>query len=91
MDWSIVALWIAFGIICSVIHKKKGYSPVAGFCWGFFLAIIGLIVVLLESTKEEHDSNLQDNKGLSIGHWFAIFLGIGLIGIIMFLVVINHI
>lgn len=27
-----VIIWIALGIICAVIHKNKGYSPIAGFC-----------------------------------------------------------
>ena len=28
---------IAMGILCAFIHKNKGYSPIAGFCLGFFL------------------------------------------------------
>ena len=80
-----VIIWIALGIICAFIHKNKGYSPISGFCWGFFFSIIGLIVVLLEKTKEEHDMEMADKKGLSMGQWFAIFLGVGVIGIIIFL------
>jgi len=39
---------IAMGILCAFIHKNKGYSPIAGFCLGFFFFIIGLIIVLVE-------------------------------------------
>ena len=84
-----VIIWIVLGIICAVIHKNKGYSPVAGFCWGFFLSIIGLIVVLLEKTKEEHDMEMTNKKGLSMGQWMAIFLGIGIVLIIIFFIVMN--
>lgn len=78
-------IWIVLGMICANIHKKKGYSPVAGFCWGFFLSIIGLIVVLLEKDKAEHDEEMANKKGLSVVQWLAIFLGVGIVGIIIFL------
>ena len=63
MDISIgtVIVWLAIGVICSIMHKNKGYSPVAGFCWGFFLGIIGLIVVLVEKNKDEKINN-EKNK-----------------------------
>lgn len=31
-----IILWIACGIICAIIHKKKGYSPVTGFYGDFY-------------------------------------------------------
>lgn len=76
-------IWIGLGIACAIIHKNKGYSPIAGFCWGFFLSIIGLVVVLLEKTKEEHDTETAGKKNLSVGQWIAIFLGVGIVGIII--------
>lgn len=79
-----IIIWIALGIICAVIHKNKGYSPIAGFCWGFFLSLIGLIVVLLEKDKAEHDMEMQNKKGLSMTQWLLIFLGIGILLIILF-------
>ena len=85
-----VIIWIALGIICAVIHKNKGYSPIAGFGWGFFLLIIGLIVVLLEKDKTEHDAEMTEKKGLSMGQWLVIFLGVGIVGIIVFFFVISN-
>ena len=85
-----ISIWLVLGIICAFINKEKGYSPVSGFCWGFFLSVIGLIVVLLEKTKEEHEKDMKDKKGLSMGFWLAIFLGVGIIGIIVFLILLNN-
>ena len=34
---------IIFGVICSYVASTKGYN--GGFAWGFFLGIIGLLVV----------------------------------------------
>lgn len=79
-------LLIIIGIVCAVVHKNKGYSPIAGFCWGFFFSVIGLIVVLLEKTKEEHNTEMATKKGLSIGQWIAIFVGIGTVLIIIFVI-----
>lgn len=84
-----IILWIACGIICIIIHKKKGYSPVAGFLWGFLFSIIGLIVVLLEKDKEEHDRQMANSNGLSMTQWLLIFLGIGILLIIIFFVLMN--
>ena len=66
---------LIFGAICAYIHGKKGYSLVAGFCWGFFFDLIGLAVVLLEKTKEENEQS--GKKGLSVLQWLLIFVGIG--------------
>lgn len=44
-----IAVWVA----CTIIHKNKGYSAFGGFCWGFFLGLIGLLVVLLEKPKQD--------------------------------------
>ena len=46
-----IIIVVAMGILCAFIHKNKGYSPIAGFCWGFFFFIIGLLIVLLERNK----------------------------------------
>lgn len=71
-----IIILIALGIICAVVHKNKGYSPIAGFLWGFFFSIIGLIVVLLEKDKEEKE--MSGNQGLKMWQWLLIFLGIGI-------------
>ena len=78
---------IAMGLLCSYIHKNKGYSPIAGFCWGFFFFIIGLIIVLLERNKEEQMA--ADKGNLSLTQWLFIFLGIGIALIAIFLIVMS--
>lgn len=77
-----IILLIAMGILCAFIHKNKGYSPIAGFCWGFFFFVIGLIIVLLERNKADQ---VEADKGrLSMTQWLLIFLGIGILFIIIF-------
>ncbi len=76
---------VAMGILCAFIHKNKGYSPIAGFCWGFFFFIIGLLVVLFERNKT--DQMIADKGRLSTGQWLLIFLGIGIILIIIFFII----
>ena len=78
-----IIIWIVISIVCAIVHNNKGYSPVAGFCWGFFFSVIGLIVVLLEKDKEENDANIANKKSLSIWKWLAIFLGVGIVAIIV--------
>ena len=81
----LLIILIAMGILCAYIHKNKGYSPVAGFCWGFFFFVIGLIIVLLEKNKEEQTA---DDKGkLSMKQWLFIFLGIGIALIVIFFII----
>lgn len=78
---------IAMGILCAFIHKNKGYSPIAGFGWGFFFFIIGLIIVLLERNKAEQ---LEADKGkMSMKQWLLIFLGIGILGLIVLFTLMN--
>ncbi len=80
-----IIILISMGILCAFIHKNKGYSPVAGFCWGFFFFIIGLIIVLLERNKEEQ---VQADKGnLSMTQWLLIFLGVGILLIVIFFII----
>lgn len=76
---------IAIGLLCAFVHKNKGYSPIAGFCWGFFFSIIGLLVVLLERNKDEQME--ADKDKLSMKQWLLIFLGIGILLIIIFFIV----
>lgn len=82
-----VIILVALGILCAFIHKNKGYSPISGFLWGFIFSIIGLIVVLLEKNKEDHLA--EDNGKLSMAQWLLIFLGIGILLIIIFFVVMS--
>ena len=64
-----IIILLGIGIVCAYIHKNKGYSPVAGFLWGFLFSIIGLIVVLLEKDKSEHDMQMANKSGLSMTQW----------------------
>jgi len=53
MVWVIsLAVWVGLGLITRYISKEKGRSPGGGFCWGFFLGIIGLIVVACLPSKK---------------------------------------
>ena len=79
-----IIILVAMGILCAFIHKNKGYSPIAGFCWGFFFFIIGLIIVLLERNKE--DQVIADKGHLTMTQWLLIFLGVGTLLIIIYLV-----
>ena len=80
-------LLVAMGILCAFIHKNKGYSPIAGFCWFLFFFIIRLIIVLLERNKE--DQVIADKGHLSMTQWLLIFLGIGILLIIIFFIIMN--
>ena len=80
MNLVTIIIWIVLGVICAIIHNKKGYSLITGFAWGFFLSIIGLIVVLLEKDKEE-----KEMQGLQMWQWLLIFLGIGIMLIVIFM------
>ena len=82
-----IIIAVAMGILCAFIHKNKGYSPIAGFCWGFFFFIIGLLIVLLERNKE--DQLIADKGRLSMTQWLLIFLGVGILLIIIFFTIIN--
>ena len=82
-----VIILVALGILCAFIHKNKGYSPISGFLWGFIFSIIGLIVVLLEKNKEDHLA--EDDGKLSMAQWLLIFLGIGILLIIIFFIVMS--
>ncbi len=70
------------GIVCGFLHKNKGYSFFAGFLWGFIFNIIGLLIVFFERDKQEQ---MQANKeGLSMSKWLLIFLGVGILLIVIF-------
>lgn len=87
MNPVLIIVSIALGILCAFLHKNKGYSPIAGFCWGFFFSIIGLAIVLVERNKEEQME--ADKNGLSMTQWLLIFLGIGIFLIIIIPVIMN--
>ncbi len=50
--WIGVAIWaVVWGAITSHMSRKKGYGSFSGFLWGFFLGIIGVIIVGLKDDK----------------------------------------
>lgn len=77
METITIIIWLAISVVCTFIHKNKGYSPIAGFLWGACFSVLGLIIVLLEKDKSENDRNVANKKDLSVLQWLLIFLGIG--------------
>lgn len=47
---------VVFGLICSNLGRDREVGTTAGFFWGFFLGLIGLIIVL-NSRKLYNDGN----------------------------------
>jgi len=63
-------LSLIFGFITLHINEKKGYE--GGFAWGFWLGVIGIVVVACrqpEYIPEENDSFEKASYGLGLGSW----------------------
>lgn len=54
----VVAMLCIFGLISNKINKDKGYR--SGFAWGFFLGILGIIIVTLRPAAVQQ-ANVKDN------------------------------
>lgn len=54
---------IIFGFITSWINESKGYN--GGFAWGFFLGVIGIIVVACRADNRHHYNESTENSALS--------------------------
>jgi hypothetical protein len=52
--WLLFAL--AFGFAGRALMRSKGRSTAAGFCLGFFLGVIGLLIAALQSTTPEYEA-----------------------------------
>ncbi len=53
---------VIFGFITSSMNEEKGYS--SGFAWGFFLGVIGIIIIAIRPFKPENNENAYtDNNG----------------------------
>ena len=59
----ILAQGLIFGFITIAISKSKGYD--GGFWWGFFLGILGLIVVAVRPDK----SNPEQDKSVKAANY----------------------
>jgi hypothetical protein len=44
---SILFMAVCFGLISGKISEKNGRTFGGGFAWGFFLGIIGLVIVMM--------------------------------------------
>jgi len=53
---------IFLGIVSSVIYSKKGYSKLGGFLLGFFLGIVGIIIVLLSRNLNDRSFTPEPNR-----------------------------
>ena len=63
---------IIFGVICSYVASTKGYN--GGFAWGFFLGIIGLLVVgfrpnLTQASAEAYRPTYPDGQPKPKPQW----------------------
>lgn len=74
-DAHMILVIIITGIVCAIIHKKKGYSLFTGFLWGFFFSVVGLGIVLSERTKEEQEK--EDEGHLTVLQLLGLFLLVG--------------
>lgn len=54
---------VFFGIICSMIARKKNRSEAGWFAAGFFLAPIGLIIIALLKPKYIKERELEESCG----------------------------
>lgn len=67
MTIAYIFAYFVVGIICgcitNVINTNKGYD--GGFAWGFFLGIIGIIVVACRSDYRSYHDEYVENTALS--------------------------
>ena len=50
---------LIFGVVCGSVYRNKGGSYASGFALGFFLGLIGLIVVTVLTPQPQGDSGLK--------------------------------
>ncbi len=61
----IILAWVFFGFVCSKIAKYKGRNPTTWFYLGFFLGLLGVIIIALLPSR--HFQNLSYGQAPVIG------------------------
>jgi uncharacterized membrane protein HdeD (DUF308 family) len=59
MDYYIYIFWIVWGIVGYLIGKEKNRA-VEGALWGFFLGLIGIVIIVLRSTKPLEEKKKEE-------------------------------
>lgn len=65
----LIALWVVSGFIAKGIGEKKGYGAGLSFCAGFFLFILGIIIMAVlpdKSGKEKAVTSADALKSFSM-------------------------
>ena len=57
----VIVVALTFGYFAQKFGSKKGYSDAACFAVGFFLGIIGLVVILLLPDKNSENKRAEDD------------------------------
>lgn len=53
-----VLFWLFMAVICSIIGSKRKVGAGGGFALGFFLSVIGLVIVLCSKSLEDEQRDL---------------------------------
>lgn len=54
-----IAGWVLFAFICSKIAKRKGRDPITWFYIGFFLGLLGVVIIALLPSREFQNLSYQ--------------------------------
>ncbi len=57
---------LIWGFVCESIAKNRGYKNDHSFLWGFFLGIIGVIVVYSKPVRYGNDASISENEKMMI-------------------------
>lgn len=56
----VIGIQSIFGVITRSINRNKGYD--GGFAWGFFLGIVGIIVVAIRPFNQNRWRESEDDE-----------------------------
>lgn len=60
----LIALWVVSGFIAKGIGEKKGYGAGLSFCAGFFLFILGIIIMAVLPDKSGKEKAVTSAEAL---------------------------